>query len=148
LIEFSSAHLSNQSRLLHQVVTRGGKQPALGDGATPMTGAANALHGYGNGTCAGNLANQVYVADVDPELKRCGGDEDLNLAALEASLGIEPQCPRERSVVRSHVLLSQPLAESERNPLDEFARVDENERRSMAIGERGELVEDLVPHGI
>jgi hypothetical protein len=69
-----------------------------------VAGAADALHGYGDGAGAADLADEVDVADVDAEFQRGGGDEDFDLAVFEALLGVEAQGAGERAVVRGDVL--------------------------------------------
>ena len=54
-----------------------------------MAGAADALHGDGDGASGGDLADEVDVADVDAEFERGGGDENLYLAVFEALFGVE-----------------------------------------------------------
>ena len=52
------------------------------------------------------LADQLDVADVDAELERGRGHHDLELAGLEALLGVEAGFLGERTVVRGDVLSS------------------------------------------
>ncbi len=93
-----------------------------------------------------DLADEIDVADVDAELERCGGDEDLDLAVLQALLGVEAERAGERAVVRGDVLRAEALGEGEGYLLDEAACVDEDQRGAMVLRVCGELVEDLVPH--
>jgi len=88
LIELAGAHFADEGGLLKQVVASGCKEAALGDGSTPVTGAADALHGDGDGTGAGDLADEVNIADVDSEFKGGSGDEDSDLAIFQTLLGV------------------------------------------------------------
>ena len=74
-----------QGGLFKKIVAGGGEEAALGDGATPVPGAADALHGNADVAGGRYLADEVDVADVDAELERGGSDEDLDLAGFEAS---------------------------------------------------------------
>ncbi len=133
--------------MLEEVVAGGGEEAALGDGAAPMAGSADALHGDADVAGGGDLADEVDVADVDSELERGGGDEDLDLAGFEALLGIEAEGARERAVMGGDVFRAEALGELEGDFFDEAASVDEDEGRSVVLGVGGELVEDLLPHG-
>ena len=96
LVEFAGAHLADERGLFQQIVARGGEEAAFGNGSAPVAGAADALHGDGNGARGADLADEVDVADVDAEFERGGGDQDLDLAALQALLGIEAErCARD-----------------------------------------------------
>ena len=97
---------------------------------------------------AGDLADQVDVADIDAEFKRGRRYEDLDLAAFQALFGIEAQRARERAVVGGHVFCSQPLAQREGNSLHQLARVYEYQGGAVVFGVGGEFVEDLLPHGV
>ena len=68
-----------------------------------MAGAADALHGYGDGAGGADLADEVDVADVDAEFERGGGDEDFDFAVFEALLGVEAEDAGERAVVGGYV---------------------------------------------
>ena len=103
LVEFAGAHLADEGGLLEEVVAGGGEEAALGDGSAPVAGAADALHGDGDGAGGGDLADEVDVADVDAEFERGGGDEDLDLAVLQALLGVEAEVAGERAVVGGDV---------------------------------------------
>ena len=67
------------------------KKRPLGDGSAPVAGAADALHGHGDGAGAGDLADEVDIADVDAEFERGSRDEDLDLATLELLFGVEAE---------------------------------------------------------
>ncbi len=92
-----------------------------------MAGATDALHRHRDRTRGGDLADEVNATDVDAEFERGGGDEDLDLAALEALFSVEPQSAGERAVVRGDGVFAEAVAEFEADLLDELARVDEDE---------------------
>ncbi len=148
LVELAGAHLADEGGLLEEVVTGGGEEAALGDGSAPVAGSADALHGYRYGAGAADLADEVDVADVDSEFERGSGYEDLDLAVLEALLGVEAEGAGERAVVGGDVLCAEALGEGEGDLLDQAAGVDEDERGAMVLSMGGELVEDLLPHAV
>ena len=151
-VEFAGAHLADEGGLLQQVVAGGGKEAALGDGPAPMAGAADALHGDSDGAGAGDLADQVDVADVDAEFQRSSGDEDADFAILQALLGIQAELAGERAMVGGDAvrakLRREPLGQGEGELLHQAAGVDEDERGAVRQRVGGETVEDLLPHGV
>ena len=149
-VEFAGAHLADERGLFEEIVARGGEEAALGDGPAPVAGAADALHGDSDGAGAGDLADQVDVADVDAEFERGGRDEDADLAVLQALLGVEAEFAGERAVVGGDTVRGrarfEALGEGEGDLFDEAARVDEDQRGAVREGVGGELVVDLAPH--
>ena len=103
-VELSGAHLADEGGLLEEVVAGGGEEAAFGDGSAPVAGAADALHGDGDGAGGVDLADEVDVADVDAEFEGGGGDEDLDLAVFELLLGVEAEGAGEGAVVGGDVL--------------------------------------------
>ena len=132
--------------MLHEVVAGGGEEAAFGDGSAPVAGAADALHGDGDGAGGADLADEVDVADVDAEFERCGGDEDFDFAVFEALLGVEAEGAGERAVVCGDVFGADAVGEFEGDFFDEAAGVDEDERGAVILRVGGEFVEDLFPH--
>ncbi len=91
LVEFAGAHLADECGLFEQVVTGGGEETAFGDGSTPVAGAADALHGDGDGSGAADLTDEVDVADVDAEFERCCRDENFDFSIFQALFGVESE---------------------------------------------------------
>ncbi len=147
LVELAGAHFAEERGLLEEVVAGGGEETAFGDGTAPVAGAADALHGDADVAGGGDLADEVDVADVDAELERSGGDEDLDRACFEFLFGVEAERAGERAVVGGDVFCSETLGELEGDLFDEAAGVDEDEGGAVVLGVSGELVEDLLPHG-
>ena len=147
LVKGAGLHVADEGGLFEEVVAGGGEETAFGDGTAPVAGAADALHGDGDGAGGVDLADEVDVADVDAELKGGGGDEDFDFAGFEALLGVEAEGAGEGAVVSGDMLDAETLGELECNFFYEAAGVDEDERAAMMVGEGGELVEDFGPHG-
>src|SRR5665213_769047 len=147
LVEFVGNHFAEERGLLHEVVACGCKETAFWDGSAPVAGAADALHGDSNGAGCRDLAHQVDRADVYSEFERGGGDEDFYFAVFEALFGVEAKRARERAVMGRDRVRAEAGCEFEADFFDQLARVDENERGAVLVGEGGELVVDLGPHG-
>src|SRR5512144_2006531 len=96
-----------------------------------MARAADALQERRNRARRPELANEVDVADVDAQFERRGRNERLELAGLEALLGLQAMLLREAAVVRGHRVLAEPLREMARRALGKPARVHEHERRAV-----------------
>ena len=110
-VEFAAAHAVEQGGAFDQVVAGGGEQAALGRAADLVAGAAHPLQKRGDGARRADLADQIDVADVDAQLQRGGGDQHLQLAALEALLGVEAKFLGQAAVVRGHCVLAQAFAQ-------------------------------------
>ena len=151
-VKLAGAHLADEGGLLQQVVAGGGEEAAFWDGSAPVAGAAHALHGDGDGAGAGDLADQIDVADVDPEFERGGRDKDLDLALLQPLLGVEAQLAGERAVMGGDAVFTEvrgeAFGEGEGELFDEAASIDEDQRRTVGEGVGCEAVEDLLPHGV
>jgi hypothetical protein len=133
---------------LEEIVAGGGEESRLGNGAAPMAGAAGALQCGREGTRRVDLADEIDGADVDAELERSGGDEQLDFAGLEFALRFEAELARERTVVCSDVFVAEAFAELEGEPFCHGARVDEDQGRAVFERELGEAVVDVVPDGV
>ena len=96
----------------------------------------------GDGAGVFDLADEVDVADVDAELERCGGDEELDFAVFE-------RCSASRRSLReSEPWWAATFSGPRRSPsfegdlFDEAACVDEDEGGAVFEREVGELVVD------
>jgi len=148
LVEIARAHRTDERSLLHQVIAGGSEEAALGDSSAPVTCTSDTLHCYGNCPRGRDLTDEVDVADVDTELERCRGNQNLDLAVLKLLFGIEAQGPRERTVMGSNVLHSETFGEIEGKTLDQATRVDKDQRGTMGLSQCGELVVHLIPHAV
>ncbi len=110
-VEFALAHGAHQRGAFEQFIARGGEDAALGHGAAPVAGAADALQGDGNRARRADLADQIDAADVDAQFERGGGHQRAQLAGFQLVLGREPQLARQAAVVRGHGFLAQALAQ-------------------------------------
>jgi len=73
---------ANQGGTFQQFVSSHGKNSALRNRATPVTGTANSLQGHGNGARRTELADEIDRADIDSKLKRCRRNQHVNLAVF------------------------------------------------------------------
>ena len=145
-VELAALHRVHQGGALQQVVERQRKQPPFRDRADRMAGTADPLQEGVHRTRRAELADQVDVADVDAQLERAGGDQRLQLARLQALLGLEPVLARQAAVVRGDMLLAEPLGQVAGDALGDATLVDEDERRAVLADQLGEPVVHLVPH--
>ena len=144
-VQLAAPHAIQQRHAFQQFVARRRKQPPLRHTADLVAGAADALQERGDAAWRADLADQVDVADVDAEFQRGGGDEHLELAALELLLGIQPQLLGQRTVVRGHVLLAQQFAEVAGGALGHAPGVDEHEGGRMPLDQFGDARMDQLP---
>ena len=145
-VEFPASHRREERRALDQVIARQRKQSSLRSAAHRVTGAADALQECRDRARRAELTDEVHLADVDPELEGCGGDERAQLAALQPALCREAGFLRHAAVVGGDVLLAEPLGEMPRDALGLPPGVDEHERRPVLAHELRQAVVDLRPH--
>ena len=93
----------------------------------------------------GELAHQVHLADVDPELQRRGGHQCAQLAALQARLRVQPRFLGHAAVVRGDVLLAEALGQMARDALRLPAGVDEHQRGAVLTHELRQAIIQLRP---
>ena len=102
-----------------------------------------------------DLADEIDVTDVDPELQRRGRDQRFELPRLQPVLRVEPFVLRQAAVMRGHRRrtrcgIAEPLGEMTREALRHVPRVDEHERRLVLVDQLREpvvvLLPDLVRH--
>ena len=70
----------------------------------------------------------------------------LQLAALQALLGVEPPVPRETAVMGGDVLLADALRNMARDAFGQAAGVDKNDGGAMLENQFGQPIIDLRPH--
>ncbi|MCY1272858.1 hypothetical protein D9M70_214520 [compost metagenome] len=144
-IQFVAAHAIEQGRALDQVVPRLREQPPLGRAADAVAGAADPLQEGGDAAWRTELADQLHVTDVDAQLQRGGGHQHLELATLEALLGVQAQFPRQAAVVGGHGGSAQALGKMAGDALSQAPGVDENQGGAMFGDQFGQAVVDLLP---
>ncbi len=144
-VELAAAGGAHDGGALEELVAREGEEAAPRGGAEGVARAAYALEGDADGAGGADEARELDGADVDAELERGGRDDDAQVAGLEAGLGGLAARAGEAAVVGRDGVLAEALAEVVGDALDEAPRVDEDEGRARARGERGEAVVDLAP---
>ncbi len=144
-VEFAAADRIQQRGAFDELVARLREQPCLGRAADGMAGAAGALQERGDRARRAELAHEVDVADVQPQLQRRRGHQHLQLAALEPLLGIQPELAREAAVVGGDGLLAEQVAQVARGALGHAARVDEDQRGAVLRDQLHDALVDLLP---
>ena len=149
-IEFAPAHAVEQGGAFDQVVAGGGEQTALGGAADLVPGATDPLQKSRNRARRGDLADQVDVANIDPQFQRRRGDQHLQFAALEPLLGIQAKLLGQAAMVGGHGVLAETFAQVAAQAFGQAPGVDENQRGPVFAGEGGEAVvhqfPDIVGH--
>ena len=145
-VEFAAADSVEQRRAFDEIVARQRKQPPLRRPVDRVAGAAGALQERRDRPRRTELADELDLADVDAELERGGRHHGPELAALELLLGREPALLGHAAVMRGDRVLAETLRQFAGDPLGHAARVDEDERRAMALDQLREAAVDLGPH--
>ena len=91
-IELAEPHLIEQRRALERSSSESGNNRPLGS-TDRVARTAHALQEGVDRPRRAELAHQVHVADVDAELERGGRHQRVQLARLQALLGLEPVFP-------------------------------------------------------
>ena len=133
------AHELRDDRALEQVGAELGEDPALGDVADAVPGAADALQAARDGLRRLDLQHEVDGAHVDAELEAARRDEARQLAGLEHLLDDRALLARERAVVGARDVLAGELVEPQREALGLAAGVDEDDRRAVLADHLEEL---------
>ena len=145
LIELASSHAVEQRRTFDELVAGEREQSAPGHAIDRVPRAPDTLQETGDRARRANLADQVDLADVDPELERSSRHQRLQGAALETLLRVKTLFPGETAVVRGYQVLAQALGKLSGHPLCQPTGIDEDQRRAMALDQPGQLVIDLLP---
>ena len=111
-----------------------------------MTGTADALQKGRDRAWRTNLADEIDVADVDPELERGGRHQGLEFAALQPLFGGEPELLGHAAVMRGDGLFAETVGELARDALGHAPGVDEHERGAVLRDELGQAGVDFRPH--
>ena len=99
LLDLGLAHAAGDDRALEQVAAVFGEDPAFGDFAHAVAGAADPLQAAGDRLRRLDLDDEVDGAHVDSQLQRGGGDQAGELAGLEHLLDDGALLVGERAVV-------------------------------------------------
>src|SRR5262245_32463781 len=86
------------------------------------------------------MADHVDMADVDAELQRGRGDTVRICAGFEFLFDLKASLARKTAVMRADFALAQTLRQLVRHAFDQTARVDENQRRTVRVNLRHELI--------
>ncbi len=143
-LEISRAHPAHDRGRLHQLIARDRKEPALGNAASMVGSATDPLQRDREAARGFELHHQIDRAHVDAQLQRRRRHRAAHLAALQFLLGCEPHRPSQRSVVRHHLVLAQPLPQRMRDALDLPARVGEHQRGLVLEHELRDAVVHLL----
>ncbi len=145
-VELAATDAVEQRRALDEIVPRQREQTPLGRSVDGVAGTAGPLQKRRDRPGRAELADQLDLADVDPELERCGRHHGFEFAPLQPLLGGKPAFLGHAAVMRGDRLLAETLREFAGDPLGHAAGVDEDERRAMALDQLRQAPVDLGPH--
>src|SRR5208282_2325536 len=128
-----------------QIVGGQREEASLGSRTEAVSRAPDALNRGRDGLGRIELADEFDGADVDAEFERCGCDDRLQLAALEALLGEQALGAREAAMMRHYGVAAEPLLQIERDPLGKAAAERENQRRAMLSDQARDFVVHRFP---
>src|SRR5258708_16331673 len=81
---------AHQLGTFDQLISRGRKEAAFGNSATPVAGPAEALERYADGTRRPNVEGQIDMSNVNAQFERSGRHQDLEFAILELTFPTQP----------------------------------------------------------
>jgi hypothetical protein len=153
LLDLAAADRARDDRALEQIGAELREDPALGDRAELVAGAADPLQAARDRLRRLDLDHEVDRAHVDPELERRRRDEARDPPRLQVLLDDDSLLARKRAVVRPRdlprlgvvVALVRELVQAEREALCEPAVVHEDDRRAVLPHEAQDLGVDGGP---
>lgn len=98
-----------------QLVTGLRKQARLRRTANLVPGTPGALQEGGDRAWRTELADQIDIADIQPQLQRCGRHQHSEIAGLEPSLGQQACLARQTAVMRRHAVVTEKIAQMPRH---------------------------------
>ena len=138
----------NGGGALDQLVPGPREEDSAGRCPQPVPRPAHPLEEDGQRPRRPQVANQIHVTDVDPQLKRRGSHHHLQGSGLQSLLRRETGLSREAAVVGRHRLCSQPLGELVGHALHQFPGVHEDDGGPDPLRVAGNPVVHLRPHGM
>ena len=140
-IQATGPHRGQQRRRLHELVPGEWEEAPRGCALPRVVGPAHPLEERGDRPWGADLAHQLHRPDVDAQLQRCGCHQGTQVAGTQARLHALAPLAAQRSVVRSHDVVAQPLAQLVREAFGHAAGVDEHQRGAATLHQLGDAVE-------
>ena len=144
-VELAALDAAHQGGAFDEVVTAHWKESAFRSAAVPVPRAPDTLHKGCDRVRRAELADQVHIPNVDPQLERCSGHHGAELAGLQTPLGIEPVRSGEAAVMRGDRILADELAQVSRDALCKSPCVYENQGGLVTFDQRRQFGVDLLP---
>jgi len=145
-VELAVLRRADHRRALDQVVPGEREDPSLGKAGHRVAGAPHALQQRRDAVRRGDLADEIDVADVDPELEGGGRDQHPQPALAQLRLRVQAHLLGEAAVVGGDVRGAEPLRELVRHALGKPPRVDENQRGPVRLDQPDQASVGLLPH--
>ncbi len=144
-IQFAAADAVQQRGAFDQFVAGLRKQARLGRAADLVSGTPGALQEGGNRARRTELADQIDIADIQPQFQRCGRHQHGEIAGLEPLLGQQARLARQAAVMRRHALLAEQIAQMPRRAFGHAPCVDEHQRGAMLLRQCSHIGIHLQP---
>src|SRR5450631_3687676 len=101
-VELAGSNGSHHGAAFDQLVARGSEEAAVGTGAHPVSGAADALQRHGDGARRTDLAHQFNRANVDAQFERRRRYHGAQLAAFQPGFRYQAQAARQAAMMRQY----------------------------------------------
>src|SRR5262249_14986210 len=142
-VELATVDTVEQCSALDQLVARQREEAAFRRAVDGVARAAHPLQERRNRARRPQLADEIDLADIDPELKRGGRHKRFQLPLLETLFGVEPLFLGEAAVVCRYLICAQALRQLAGHPLDQTTRIDKDQGRAVPLDQLGQTVIDL-----
>src|SRR5690606_18156657 len=109
------SHTIEQRGGFDEIVEGDGEQTPLWQRADGVARTPDALQEGVDRTRRTDLADEIDIADVDPQFQRSGRHQRAQLARLEPLLGTQPMFLRQAAVMRRNMRLADALGQMSRN---------------------------------
>src|ERR1051325_8681006 len=105
-IEFTATDGIDNCRALHQLISRERENSTFREPGDRVIRTAHSLEKTRDRTRRAKLANQVYVADIDAQLQRCGCNQRAQLARFQTLLRGEALLACQAAVMRGNIFVA------------------------------------------
>ena len=145
-VQFIAPRRIQQCRAFHQVVPAQREQAPLWSRTQVVAGAPDPLQEHGDGTGRAELADQVDIADIDPQFQGCGRDQGLEFTLFQSLFGIQAVFLCQTAVVRGDKFFTDPFRQGAGCTLGQAAGIDEDQRGPVPLDQVGQSPVQFLPH--
>ena len=145
-VQFIAPRRIQQRRAFHQVVPAQGEQAPLWSRAQVVAGAPDPLQEHGDGTGRAKLADQVDIADIDPQFQGRGRNQGLEFSPFQPLFGIQAVFLCQAAVVGGNVFLPDPFRQGAGRALGQAPGIDEDQGGPVPADQVGQPPVQFLPH--